>query len=32
MKLKELIQDIEAVEIRGSQDIAITAVTGDSRR
>ena len=31
MKLRELIQDIEAVEIRGSQDIDITAVTGDSR-
>ena len=31
MKLKELIQDIEAVEIRGSQDIDIAAVTGDSR-
>ena len=31
MKLRELIQDIEAVEIRGSQDIDVTAVTGDSR-
>ena len=31
MKLRELIQDIEAVEIRGSQDIDVTAITGDSR-
>ena len=31
MKLKELIQDIEAVEIRGSLDIDVTAITGDSR-
>ncbi len=31
MKLKELIQDIGAVEIRGPQDIEITAITGDSR-
>ena len=31
MKLKELIQDISAVEIRGTQDIDVTAITGDSR-
>ena len=31
MKLKELIQDIGAVEIRGAQDIDVTAITGDSR-
>ena len=31
MKLRELIQDIEAVDIRGSQDIDVTAITGDSR-
>ena len=31
MKLKELIQDIGAVEIHGPQDIEITAITGDSR-
>ena len=31
MKLKELIQDIDAVEIRGAQDIDITAITSDSR-
>jgi len=31
MKLKELIQDIGAVEIHGSLDIDVTAITGDSR-
>ena len=31
MKLNALIQDIGAVEIRGSLDIDVTAITGDSR-
>ena len=31
MKLKELIQDIGAVEVRGSLDIDVAALTGDSR-
>ena len=31
MKLNELIQDIGAVEVRGSLDIDITAITSDSR-
>ena len=31
MKLKELIQDIEAVQIHGSLDTDVTAVTSDSR-
>ena len=32
MKLKQIIQDTGAVEIRGSQDIEITAITSDSRQ
>ena len=32
MKLKQIIQDTGAVEIRGSQDIEITTITSDSRQ
>ena len=31
MKLNALIQDVNAVELRGSLDIDITSVTSDSR-
>ena len=32
MRLKDIIQDIGAVEVRGSLDMEITAITSDSRQ